>query len=359
MRSSRLLIGRVYSQAASIERETGPALAFAARIGLGIERSTRFRLRKLKPVVLVRGIMTHPITSGENKAIRDRMLKLMRKGLHRTAATNIIFVCGGDKEHHLRPKFIDYMAVELPEYLPFRPEAAQSDYFEQDHEDTLNLSQFEELISDLSLGIVLFAESPGSFAETGLFSALENARRKTLVVLDQVHQGYGSFLAFGPVATITAKSRLGAAIQMDFEHPNFGLIRDRIKDRIPVPSTRKAIGEKSFSDLDPQEIMAFIWFIVNTLRACSFEDVMFIMDGLFGAHASESRVRQILSVMVGARLLVREGPINLIRIQTTDIILVEPSKSYEAKARELAIEVIDIIEEAGDPNYLEAMAHVG
>lgn len=303
--------------------------------------------------------MTHPITSGDSKAIRDRMLKLMRNGLHRTSATNIIFVCGGDGEGHLRPKFIDYMAGELSEYLPFRPEAAQSDYFEQDHEDTLNLSQFEELISDLSLGIVLFAESPGSYAETGLFSALENARKKTLVILDQIHQGPGSFLAFGPVATINAKSRLGAAVQMDFENPNFNLIRDRIRDRIPVPNSRKAIGEKGFAKLEPQEIMAFIWFIVSTLKACSFEDLMFLMNGMFGAHASDARIRQILSVMVGAGLLVREGPINLIRIARPDIVLVEPSKSYETKASELGLEIIDMLEEDGDANYMEVMAHVG
>lgn len=195
--------------------------------------------------------MPHPITYGENKAIRDRMLVLLRQGLHRTSATNIIFVCGGDQENHLRPKFVDYMKAELPEYLPFRPEAAQEDYFEQNHDQTLNLSQFEELISELSLGIVLFAESPGSYAETGLFSALDNARRKTLVVLDGIHQGRGSFLAFGPVATIASKSRLGAAIQMDFNNPDFDLVKDRIKDRIKVPNSRRAIGDPVYP-LDPR-----------------------------------------------------------------------------------------------------------
>lgn len=179
------------------------------------------------------------------------------------------------------------------------------------------------------------------------------------MILDEVHQGPGSFLAFGPVATITGKSRLGAAIQVNVENPNFNLIRDRIKDRIPVPSTRKAIGEKGFADLEPQEIMALIWFIVSTLKACSFDDVSFLMNGLFDAHASDARIKQILSVMVGAGLLMREGPISLIRIARNDIVLVEPSKAYETKAAELALEIIDILEESGDANYLEVTAHVG
>ena len=202
--------------------------------------------------------MSHPVIEPKNKRVRDRLNELVRGGLHRTASTNIIFVCGGDEETHLRPKFIEYMQAKMPGYRPFRPEAAQKDYFEQDHEDTLNLSQFEELVSDLSLGIVLFAESPGSYAETGLFSALENARRKTLVILDADRQGKGSFLTFGPVAVIASKSRLGAAIQLDYKNPKFAQIKERIEDRIPLPSSHRSIGNKDFIDLDPLELLALV-----------------------------------------------------------------------------------------------------
>lgn len=298
--------------------------------------------------------MRHPVTEPQNKRVRDRLNDLVLNGLHRTASTNIIFVCGGDEEYHLRPKFIQFMKSEMPGYRPFRPEAAQKDYFEQDHEDSLNLNHFEELVSSLSLGIVLFAESPGSYAETGLFSALDNARRKTLVVLNASLQGRGSFLTFGPVAVIVDKSRLGAAIQLDYENPQFGHIKDRIEDRIPIPKGYRAIGAKDFSDLEPIEIMALVWFYVDLLRACSFEDLVFVINSAFNAHANERRIKEVLSVLVGVGAIVREGPLGLVRIADRSIKLAEPSKSYIGRLDELALEVTNLIEECPNMNYVEA-----
>lgn len=303
--------------------------------------------------------MPHPITLGDNKAIRDRVVSLTKEGLHRTSATNIIFVCGGEGEDCLRPKFIEYMHSELTAYIPFKPEAAQEDYFEQDHEETLNLADFEELISDLSLGIVLFAESPGSYAEVGLFSALEHARKKTLVVLDASFQGQGSFLAFGPVATISKHSRLGAAIQFNFTDPQFDLVRDRIKSRIPVPKTRRSIGDKKWGDLNSLEIMALTWYFVKILRACSLEDVIFLFNSAFSAHASDNKIQEIVSVLVGADILTRCGPTNLLKLSQKEVKLAEPSKSFEHSENALLLEINEIIEIHNDPNYLEALDYVG
>lgn len=301
--------------------------------------------------------MAHPFTTQKAKGLRERVGTFVQTGLHRTAATNIIFVCGGNDEGHLRPKFMKYMASEMPSYRSFMPEAAQADYFEQDHTEALNLSAFEELVSDLSLGIVLFAESPGSFAETGLFSALENARKKTLVVMNAEFQGPGSFLSFGPVAVIASKSRLGAALQMDYNNPNFKQIRERIEARLPVGSAFRAIGEKDFGELSPIEIMALTWFYVDLLRACSLDDLVFCFDSAFNGHAGAKRIREILSVLVGAGLLVREGPIGLVRIADPSIKLAEPSQAKAKQFQGLQLEITNLLESDCDANYLEAMAH--
>lgn len=300
--------------------------------------------------------MSHPVTEPQNKRVRDRLNELVHSGLHRTASTNIIFVCGGDEAQHLRPKFIEFMRTDMRGYRPFRPEAAQKDYFEQDHEDTLNLSNFEELVSSLSLGIVLFAESPGSYAETGLFSALENARRKTLVILDADRQGRGSFLTFGPVAVIASKSRLGAAIQLDYQNPKFLQIKERIEDRIPLPSSYRAIGAKEFIELEPLELLSLVWFYVDLLKACSFEDIVFCFDSAFSARANKQKIRESLSVLVGVGLVVRDGPLGLVRISDRSIELAEPSKAFQGKLTELILEITNLLEECPDVNYIEAAA---
>lgn len=299
----------------------------------------------------------HPFTTLNSKGIRDRVSSLVRGGLHRTSATNIIFVCGGDGPEHLRPKFISYMVAEMASYRPFRPEAAQEDLFEQDHAEQLNLCAFEELVSDLSLGIVLFAESPGSYAETGLFSALENARKKTLVILNAALQGGGSFLTFGPVATIVEKSRLGAAIQLNYDDPQFEIIRDRIQNRLKVSKSFRTISKDVFSDLDSVEVMAIIWFYVDLLRVCSFEDILFCFQSAFDAHVSTQKIKHILSVLVGAGLIVRDGNLGLVRIAEKMIRLAEPSSNQIKKLEAIRLEMFDLIESSCDANYLEVFAN--
>ena len=301
--------------------------------------------------------MAHPFISLESKGLRERVATFVQSALHRTSATNIIFVCGGDGAEHLRPQFIEFMKASMPSYRPFRPEAAQEDYFEQDHAESLNLSLFERLVSDLALGIVLFAESPGSYAETGLFSALHNARRKTLVVMDAIHQGPGSFLSFGPVAVIASKSRLGAAIQLDYAKPNFEIIKERVEGRLKVSTTFRAIGATDFKQLKSIEIMSLIWFYVYFLRACSVDDLIYCFHSAFNGHARPVRIKQILSVLVGAGLVVRDGPLGLARIADSTVKLVAPSAAKTKQLEALELEMTNLLEGECDANYSEAMPH--
>lgn len=285
------------------------------------------------------------------------MSQLIKLGLHRTAATNIIFVCGGEGEDHLRPKFINYMAENMPSYRAFRPEAAQEDFYNQEQAGALNLSEFEELVSDLSLGIVLFAESPGSYAETGLFSALPNARKKTLVIMNANMQGAGSFLAFGPVAVISEKSRLGHALHLDYENPNFEQIKDRVEDRLKVSTAYRTIGEKDFSELDSIEIMSLIWFFVDILHVCSADDLVFCFNSFFGGHAAPEKIRHILSVSIGAGLIERVGVIGLVRIADHSVKLAEPTVATLKQLESLRLDITNMIEEKFDGYYNEGLTN--
>lgn len=301
--------------------------------------------------------MGHPFADKNLKKFRERVTNFVHSGLHRTTATNIIFVCGGSSPAHLRPQFIDYMAAALPEYIPFKPEAAQEDYFANDQGGALNLSEFEELISDLSLGIVLFAESPGSYAELGLFSALENVRKKTLVVLDANHQGAGSFLSMGPAATISKFSRLGMAIQMAFDNANFDQIRDRVSTQLRIPGSYRSIGDKDYSQLTTLEVFSLVWFYVDFLQVASLEDIIFCMNSAFGAHASPEQIRQIVSVLVGANLLARIEPLGLLKVVPEGPKLTESLKTRSRILEDLNIEMLALIDACEDENYSEAFAN--
>lgn len=302
--------------------------------------------------------MGHPFANANSKKFRERVSQFVQTGLHRTTATNILFICGGSTADHLRPKFIEYMAGDLNQYIPFKPEAAQEDYFANDQGGALNLSDFEELISDLSLGIVLFAESPGSYAELGLFSALDNVRKKTLVILDANHQGPGSFLSMGPAATIAKHSRLGGPIQMAFDNPNFHQVRDRVNTQLTIPGSYRSIGSKDFSKLSRLEIFSLVWFYVDFLQIASFDDIVFCMNSAFGAHASSEQIRQIISVLVGANLLMRVEPLGLLRVVDAGPKLTEPLKSQRRVFEDMNVEMLALIDACDDENYLEAFANV-
>lgn len=302
--------------------------------------------------------MAHPFIGPAGKGLRERVSQFVKAGLHRTAATNIIFVCGGEGDDHLRPKFIEYMSENMPSYRAFRPEAAQEDFHNQEQGGALNLSDFEELVSDLSLGIVLFAESPGSYAETGLFSALPNARKKTLVIMNVELQGAGSFLAFGPVAVISNHSRLGAALHTSYDNPNFKQIKDRIEDRLKVSSVYRSIGDKKFSALDSIEIMSLIWFFIDILHVCSTDDIIYIFNSIYGGHAAADKIRHILSVLIGATVVERVGAVGLVRIADRSVTLAEPTAATLRQFEAIRLDITNLVEDHFDDDYREGLANV-
>lgn len=103
--------------------------------------------------------------------------------------------------------------------------------------------------------------------------------------------------------------------------------------------------------------MALVWFYVHILGACSLEDLLFVFNSSFKAHASEQKIKEVISVLVGAEILKRDGPLGLVRVADRAIKLAEPSKSYQAKLTELALELTNLMDECCNPNYVEAAAH--
>lgn len=144
---------------------------------------------------------------------------------------------------------------------------------------------------------------------------------------------------------------------MDYKNPRFDIIKQRIEDRIAIGSNYRAIGKKDFPELSPIEVMSLVWFYINLLKACSFEDLVFVFNSAFKGHANEKRIREVLSVLVGAGIVERDGPLGLARIADKTIILTKPSKSYNNKLIELSLEITNMIEDCCNANYVEAAAH--
>lgn len=153
--------------------------------------------------------MQHPLVGPRGKEIRGLMLELLKYGYEFRPPKKFIFVCGGDiKENNsVRAKFREFCRSNYKDIELFMPEWAYSHYNSIPDAKFLNLSEFEDLIAKASQLIVLFPESPGSFAELGYFSANDKINQKVLLVLDSEHADEESFIALGP-ASILNKNQI-------------------------------------------------------------------------------------------------------------------------------------------------------
>ena len=126
---------------------------------------------------------------------------------------HLAFVCGAagaslpGGEVSCRSSFLSFVEADAAIKLKcIRAEEAAIDLLRQVEERAANLSLFEKFIADTVDSVVIFPESPGSFAELGYFSAFEAISKKTAIGVLAVYQD-SSFVSLGPIHHIAAVSK--------------------------------------------------------------------------------------------------------------------------------------------------------
>lgn len=251
--------------------------------------------------------MDHPLRSDEYKSLRRTLYNLLSNGFTIPRQSNIVFVCGGSEAHHMRRRFQESFTDLLPGYEFFEPEFAMRKYWTLGDSEPFDITTFEELIGNLSHSIVIFPEAAGSLAETGYFSARPNIARKILLAIDTAHLRTDSFISIGPAKKIADVSVFQPNIQFDYENPNFDLISQRLIDRAPLHTTRRALKIKAFNEMDSFELFATIQSLVSLLGIATVDDIEFFLRGLFGGHIGTSKIKQIVSILVGSSRIVEVG----------------------------------------------------
>ncbi|MEQ8710863.1 MAG: retron St85 family effector protein [Rhodospirillales bacterium] len=252
--------------------------------------------------------MDHPLRSKDYKLLRGRVVQILREGFHIRRQSNIVFVCGGNNpEKHLRKKFQLEFSKHLPNHEFFEPEFAMNSYFGLGDEVPFNISEFEELVGQLSHSIVIFPEAPGSFAETGYFSARPSLAKKIILVIDFKRQKSDSFISLGPAKQIQDMSKFQPNIQFDYESHDFSIISKRINERSPLSKTKKSFEVKTFKLIEPFELFCLIHQLVKILQIATTEDIEFFLMSLFKGIVNKSKIKQMISILVGAKKLVEIG----------------------------------------------------
>lgn len=295
--------------------------------------------------------MDHPLIEEDNIKLRRRVIELFHnKALSVRAGGNIVFVCGGNKSTDMRPQFSEYCKTTIPEFTIFFPEYAMNDYFSSSIPEPFDIAAFEMLVGELSHAIVIFPEAPGSFAETGYFSAIERLSSKTILALDAARQLNDSFINMGPAKKIADNSVFQPNIQIDYANPPFNYITTRIKSR-GTSTNKKLFIVQKFTEHSAYEQLCIIHKIVSILTIATIDDILYVLRGIYKSHISEPRARHISSILVGAGFLVRVSDYGHYALSDKSEPLLETRSGYIEQESSIRLELAELYEGA-DPEFL-------
>ncbi|MCG9915756.1 MAG: retron St85 family effector protein [Phenylobacterium sp.] len=295
--------------------------------------------------------MDHPLIEEANSNLRKRVIQLLQMGYSVARGGNIVFVCGGNEVHHMRTRFRQYCAAHLSEFEIFFPEFAMKDYFSSSIPEPFDIADFEYIVGELSHAIVIFPEAPGSFAETGYFSAIDKLSEKTILALDAPRQEFDSFISMGPAKKIAAKSIFQPNVQMDYQEPTFELVASRIR-RLSVAKNRKLLKVERFNDLTAFELFALIHRIVTILSIATIDDIIYIMRGIFKSIVSVSKIRHMASILVGCEYIKSIGKYGHYYARKDKSTLLEVRSGFVNQETDIRILLAGIYE-VGDSEFIE------
>jgi len=252
--------------------------------------------------------VSHPLQHPASTPLLQRVVDAFKTDkLFISRDRHIVFVCGGDPDGDFaRPRFLAYANTQIREIRPFLAEAAQKDYLTSGTPIFSNIAIFEGLIAKIADCVVLFSESPGSFAELGYFAQAKGIKNKLLVVLDQQYQTPDSFLTIGPIDLINRASLFKPALYLSLsDDAEFQHIKNRIIERLPVRNRQK-FQYKRYPDLPLQEKMYAISTIVDVFRIIDFPGIEHVFKAIFG-NRKINELKRLLSILVAVDQLRRVG----------------------------------------------------
>lgn len=142
---------------------------------------------------------------------RERVLDYFSRGdLFLTSDIHLCFVCGaatdtlaGTDQPSVRALFVEHIQSDPAiRIVCVRAESAMAELLRHPEERRRSdIAKLETVVADSVDSVLIFPESPGSFAELGFFSAHERIAEKTVVAIAAEHQT-PSFIMLGPISLI-------------------------------------------------------------------------------------------------------------------------------------------------------------
>gem|GEM_PF-3689704 len=235
---------------------------------------------------------------------------------------HLCFVCGAadpvdDEPPKLRRSFLTWIQLNEPKIVCVMAENAVTDLLRQVDERmaSKDLSVIEETIASTVDSLLMFPESPGSFAELGLFSANTNICQKMLVAVAHEYQG-DSFIILGPIKRINSQSSFSPQpliVSADRES-SFSHIRDRLLgEERRARSYAKRFAHGEWKDYSPREQLAIVDKITDLTGILTQDDLFDLINKSFGKY-EKSNIRLLLGLLASMNRIRRSEMGDIIRI---------------------------------------------
>ncbi len=222
----------------------------------------------------------------------------------------LTFICGGNNHNGvpaLRLQFLAHLARSTPPILPVLAEKAFPHQLIE-----RNLQRFEEFLASAADCVLIFVESPGSFAETGLFAALPKVIRKTFVVNTRGESRENSFLTLGPIKLIRKESLFDSVFYLEGQvltpRDAQGIIDTILRTLPKFENTLVFHPPDKFTELELRLQLACVHMTVTLLWAASASLVTLVLREYFGAVDTE-RIETFLSLLKSIDALGRQDEI--------------------------------------------------
>lgn len=228
-----------------------------------------------------------------------------------------IFLCGGRTDIHsphpvsIRDAICRQLALD--DAVEKRIRIAEH-YKDWSHESIYrDLVSFERHLAELSSVIVLVLESPGSIAELGLFSIVEEFQSKLLVFIETTHYQSSSFIKLGPVAFLEKVHNNPAechrwAIEGDrhltFDPKAAQNLQSDLAEAI-VTRARKLTPEHTFRQKSWLDTALLVCDFLNLCSALTLREIRALLEKL-GNPRAESELRQFLFILERVGLIAVE-----------------------------------------------------
>ena len=201
----------------------------------------------------------------------------------------------------MRIQFREYARSKLPYYRILFPENALEYNIDAKATKYTDLDRFERLIADLSHCVLIFPEGAGSYAELGLFSAIDKIAKITLIILDSNKQE-DSFILLGPVARIGKKSDFNPHLLLNYQdrNPNFDVITTKLKNRRGANRRRFHDELKDWSDTSNYTKLAIVYTLIDLCRLNTPDSLLFMANALFSGQPGRHQILDFCNILLGS-----------------------------------------------------------